>query len=154
VRLQQEIASAGLILADQDEIHQVIINLVTNAAQAIGAAMGVVTVELAAVRSADRNPAYGGDNWIRLRISDTGCGMGAQTAERIFEPFFTTKQVGEGTGLGLSVVHGIIADHGGRIEVESEPGKGTTFTIYLPAEPGTPDVGDASAAQLREEAET
>jgi signal transduction histidine kinase len=73
-----------------------------------------------------------GDAQLRLSIVDTGCGMDEATLARIFEPFFTTKQVGEGTGLGLSVADGIIKDHGGRIDVASKPGEGTRFDILLP----------------------
>jgi signal transduction histidine kinase len=128
VLINEEIEDAPLILADPGQIQQVVVNLVTNAVQAIGDHMGTITVSL--------SPAIGSPsptrNFIRLRIVDTGCGMDAETKNRIFEPFFTTKTVGEGTGLGLSVVHGIVSNHGGSIEVGSEPGKGTEFTIFFP----------------------
>jgi two-component system, NtrC family, sensor kinase len=101
----------------------VIVNLMTNAAQAIGEAQGRITVRLRL--EADRTA-------LRLSVADTGCGMDDATKARIFEPFFTTKKVGDGTGLGLSVVHGIIDKHGGRIEIESAPGQGSCFTVILP----------------------
>ncbi len=129
-RINEEIVPTPPILADADELNQVVVNLVTNAAHAIGAASGSITVGLAAVKSEED----AGDGWVRLWVADTGCGMDAQTLERVFEPFFTTKEVGQGTGLGLSVVHGIVSDHGGRIEVESAPRKGTRFTITLPVD--------------------
>ncbi len=119
------------IWADETQIHQVLMNLVTNAAQAIGSAMGTITVEVASTA--------GGS--VRLSVADTGCGMDAATRQRIFEPFFTTKGVGEGTGLGLSVVHGIMAAHRGTISVESAPGEGTRFEMEFPVaqeEPRTP----------------
>ncbi|HUH83579.1 MAG TPA: ATP-binding protein [Stellaceae bacterium] len=132
VRIDHEILEVPLVLADADELNQVVVNLVTNAAHAIGAATGTVRVSLAPAASGERGALEAGCQWIRLSVADTGCGMDADTVRRIFEPFFTTKEVGQGTGLGLSVVHGIVTDHGGRIDVESERGIGTKFTIYLP----------------------
>jgi signal transduction histidine kinase len=121
VLISEEIEDVPLILADPGQIQQVIVNLVTNAVQAVGDRMGTITVSLSQ-----------SGNFTRLRLADTGCGMDAETRDRIFEPFFTTKNVGEGTGLGLSVVHGIVTNHGGLIEVGSQPGRGTEFTIFLP----------------------
>jgi signal transduction histidine kinase len=129
VLINEEIEDVPLILADPSQIQQVVVNLVTNAVQAIGDRMGTITIGLAATIGSRSSTG----NFTRLRIADTGCGMDAETKNRIFEPFFTTKTVGEGTGLGLSVVHGIVTNHGGLIEVASKPGEGTEFTIFLPA---------------------
>lgn len=131
VLIRQEIEDVPSILADAGQLQQIIVNLVTNARQAIGNDLGTVTIGVSPASTRSKHRRSG--DFVRLRVADTGCGMDAETKDRIFEPFFTTKDVGEGTGLGLSVVHGIIADHGGRIEVESQPGKGTEFTILLPA---------------------
>jgi two-component system NtrC family sensor kinase len=124
----EKIAPTPLVLADEGQLHQVLMNLVGNAAQAIGDKMGTITVEVGPVAGA---PGSGADA-VRVAVSDTGSGMDEATRQRIFEPFFTTKAVGEGTGLGLSVVHGIIASHGGHITVESAPGQGSCFAAYLP----------------------
>ena len=126
----EEIDPVPPIFADAGQLQQVVVNLVTNAAQAIGSTSASITVAVCAL--AQTSAAECRDNFIRIRIADTGCGMEQEVVDRIFEPFFTTKGVGEGTGLGLSVVHGIVTGHGGTIEVASEPGKGTTFTILLP----------------------
>ncbi|MEO8627573.1 MAG: PAS domain S-box protein [Betaproteobacteria bacterium] len=129
--------NAPTVSADAGQIHQIIMNLVTNAAHAIGDGVGLVEIRLDAVMvsagllhtSVDlREGCYA-----RLAVSDDGCGMDHATAERIFEPFFTTKPPGQGTGLGLSVVHGIMRGHGGAVTVYSQPGKGTTFHLYFPA---------------------
>jgi signal transduction histidine kinase len=96
---------------------------IATAAQAIGGSQGSITASLW--------PEADGAE-LRLSVADTGCGMDAATLARVFEPFFTTKPVGEGTGLGLAVAHGIIKAHGGRIEVTSAPGEGSRFDIVLP----------------------
>jgi signal transduction histidine kinase len=102
--------------------------LLTNAVHAIGLQIGTITVTVGALPAAKR----GEPNFVRLSVRDTGCGMDETMQKRIFDPFFTTKRVGEGTGLGLSVVHGIVTGHGGKIQVESRPGYGARFIIDLP----------------------
>jgi signal transduction histidine kinase/ActR/RegA family two-component response regulator len=126
----------GTVLADPTHIHQIIMNLCTNASHAMMKSGGILEVKLDAIRidirQAEKIRNLKKGEYIRLTISDTGYGMDLKTKERIFEPFFTRKEVGLGSGLGLSVVHGIINNYGGAIEVESTPGKGTTFRIFLP----------------------
>jgi signal transduction histidine kinase len=114
------------ICADASQIHQVLTNLVSNAAAAIGSRQGKITIALDVV-AGSVCPSE-----LRLSVADTGAGMDIATQSRIFQPFFTTKEVGEGTGLGLSVVHGIVLAHNGHIEFKSEPGKGSRFDIYFP----------------------
>ncbi|MCB1958664.1 MAG: hypothetical protein KDG55_23570, partial [Rhodocyclaceae bacterium] len=121
------------------DFNQVILNMIVNAAHAIGdvvgdGANGRGTITLSTRKEAD---------WAEIRISDTGCGMTPEVAARIFDPFFTTKGVGKGTGQGLAITHNVIVDkHGGTISVESAPGQGTTFIIRLPL--AVPDA-DASS---------
>ena len=126
----------GTVLADPIHIHQIVMNLCTNANHAMMKTGGILDVRLESVkldqRTADKIPNLKKGSYIRLTISDTGHGMDIKTKERIFEPFFTKKEVGSGSGLGLSVVHGIISNYGGAIIVDSSPGKGSTFIIYLP----------------------
>ncbi|MEQ1515579.1 MAG: PAS domain S-box protein [Usitatibacteraceae bacterium] len=138
-------ANVPAVLADVTQIEQTLINLCTNAMQAMRGGPGCINILLGTVmldaNMVDAFPPLRGlylahpGRTARLTVSDNGCGMDAATVKRIFEPFFTTKAVNEGTGLGLSVVHGIVRGHEGAIVVESEPGRGSTFTIYLPLAP-------------------
>ena len=127
---------AGIVNADPTQMHQVIMNLGTNAGHAMQENGGVLEVSLANVElddlSAEKHLDLAAGSYLRLTVSDTGHGITSEIMERIFDPYFTTKDTSEGTGLGLSVAHGIIKAHGGTITVYSEPGKGTTFHVYLP----------------------
>lgn len=126
------------VLADPTQIHQVIMNICTNAWHALPEHGGRIDISLRAVTVdttlAARHRELRPGSYVLLAMTDNGHGMDAATLGRIFEPFFTTKPASKGSGLGLSVVHGIIKAHRGEIVVESEPGKGTTFQIYLPAQ--------------------
>lgn len=129
------------LLGDSTQLGQVLINLGTNAVHALQGQPGRVEFVVDLIRRGDvrlppdvaRASDASGVDVVRVRVSDTGCGMSEAVSSRIFEPFFTTKAVGKGTGLGLPVVLGIVQMHGGGIEVHSQPGKGTTFTLYFPA---------------------
>jgi CheY-like chemotaxis protein len=131
-------ASVGAVFMDPTQLHQVLVNLCVNARDAITGA-GRITVETSSCAlderqragRAGRSGAVPGD-FVMLAVSDDGCGMDPATVRRLFEPFFTTKELGRGTGLGLSTVDGIVRQNGGHLEVESEPGKGTSIRIYLP----------------------
>ncbi|MDD9943081.1 MAG: response regulator [Myxococcales bacterium] len=124
---------------DATQIHQVLMNLGTNAWHAIEGSTGHIAVRFGLVSlGEDAGFGAGAGRYIRLQVSDDGKGMDLATQEHIFEPFFTTKDVGTGTGLGLSVSHGIVASHGGGILVDSEPGLGTTFSVFLPEASGEP----------------
>ncbi len=125
------------VLADPTKIHQVIMNLATNAFHAMEQKGGTLSVSLDKIYISEkeslRYPNIGIGEYAWLLIEDTGCGMEDDLVNRIFEPFFTTKEAGKGTGMGLSVVHGIIKSHDGHIYVDSEPEVGTRFEIFLPA---------------------
>jgi len=125
------------IFADSSRIQQSIVNLCTNAWQAFGGKPGTIEVNVGRVKVdaalAERNPDLRLGTYARICVRDTGCGMCRETLERIFDPYFTTKPPGTGTGLGLSVVHGIVKAHGGAILVTSAPGAGSTFELYFPA---------------------
>jgi PAS domain S-box-containing protein len=128
------------VLADATQIHQVLMNLCTNAYQAMQHDGGILNVTLKPVTitpdMAAKNPELTRGTYVLLRVSDTGKGMDKAMLERIFEPYFTTKDIGEGTGFGLSTVHGIVTSYGGTIQVESVPGTGSTFDVYLPVYAG------------------
>jgi two-component system, cell cycle sensor histidine kinase and response regulator CckA len=123
------------VFADPDQIHQVLMNLGTNAWQSIGGRSGRVVLNVEGVHLGGMDAARLGllpGPHACIVVSDDGDGIDAETLRRIFEPFFTTKGVGRGTGLGLSIVHGIVREAGGAIAVDSRPGRGTAFSVYLP----------------------
>jgi len=129
-------ASTGAVLSDPIQIQQILMNLCTNAAQAVGPEGGRLDIalcdeEIDADR-ASRFPELEAGSYVRLSVGDTGCGIPEDIIHRIFDPFFTTKKVGEGTGLGLSVVHGIVKKLNGAMFVHSAVGEGTVFEVFLP----------------------
>lgn len=164
----------GSVLVDPTQIHQVIMNLCTNAAQAIGEQVGELAVNLAPValdaETVADSPSLPGGSYLKLTVKDSGHGMTADVQDRIFEPFYTTRKKSGGTGLGLAVVYGIVKRNGGAITVDSTPGSGTAFHVFLPriepldviagalqqiqAASGAPEViistgyGDADGAEL------
>jgi len=137
IEIRQNInEQSGTILADQTQIHQINMNLCMNAAHAMEDSGGVLEIVVSPVvldaEDVKPYPDLKTGEYIKLTVSDTGTGIDPNNIDKIFDPFFTTKGVGKGTGMGLSVVHGIIKDHGGVINVSSKLGEGTTFTIFLP----------------------
>jgi PAS domain S-box-containing protein len=137
-------ASPPTVLGDAAQLHQVLLNLATNAAHAMGERGGTLAIRLTPQRIDNNGPPIAGlhpGNYLRLSVQDAGPGMAQAVVQRIFEPFFTTKPRGQGTGLGLSVVHGIVTAHGGAITIDTQLGTGSTFHVYLPAlEQGTPAI--------------
>ncbi len=130
---------AGLwpVSIDPSQLDQLVMNLVVNAREAMnGAGRIVVKTGNATVEDCGGQPGCTPGEYVSLRVSDTGCGMDRETLAHIFEPFFTTKEAGRGTGLGLSTLYGIVKQNQGYIDVQSEPGVGTTFTVYLPRHAG------------------
>jgi two-component system, cell cycle sensor histidine kinase and response regulator CckA len=153
IEIRQHLAQdAGAVLADATQMHQILMNLCANAEYAMRQTGGVLEVHLEAVEveatglgaALDLSPGP----YVRLTIRDTGPGIAPDVRPRIFEPFFTTKKPSEGTGMGLSVVHGIVASHGGAIAVTSAPGQGPTFEVYLPRFSATPTAPAAPTEAL------
>jgi two-component system, cell cycle sensor histidine kinase and response regulator CckA len=125
------------VVADAARLQQVILNLVVNARDAMPRG-GAVTLETRNCTVGTGHPALAPGDYALLSIRDTGCGMSADVQRHLFEPFFTTKGAGQGTGLGLATVFGIVKQAGGHIEVESAPGNGSSFDVYLPCSPPDP----------------
>jgi len=137
------------VLADPTQIHQVVMNLGLNAGQAMRPGGGALVLALrpVAVLPGEPPPVPGlaPGNYVALSVSDTGRGMDGQTVSRIFEPFFSTLPPGEGSGLGLSVVHSMVRNHGGAVSVKSEPGRGSTFTVFLQVAEGESAIAGVSS---------
>jgi two-component system, cell cycle sensor histidine kinase and response regulator CckA len=139
--------------ADAGMMGQVLLNLAVNARDAMpNGGKLVVTTEVVKVSSADsrRHPEARAGDFVCLSVQDNGCGMSPEVLARIFEPFFTTKGTGKGTGLGLATVHGVVKQHDGWLEVASQPGRGSTFSVFLPLTPEmvTAEYGTQAAAEL------
>jgi signal transduction histidine kinase len=136
IDIQQRVESKSLVMGDPTQIHQVLMNLCTNAAHAMQEADGTLSVDLSDTEIdhlfARKHPGMEPGPHLKLSVGDTGCGIPEDVLHRVFDPFFTTKTLGEGTGMGLSVVHGIVTSHKGAITVYSEPDKGSTFTLFFP----------------------
>jgi signal transduction histidine kinase len=136
MRVEAELhAGDAAVMGDPTQIHRVVMNLCTNALQAMKSG-GALTVSLDLLtlrewRTFATATLFPGE-YVRLLVRDSGIGIAPEVLERIFEPFFTTKEVGAGSGLGLSLVHSIVSDLGGAVDVESEPGRGSAFTVLLP----------------------
>lgn len=138
IEIKSRIArEVGMVRADPSRIHQILMNLCTNAAHAMRESGGVLSLSLSSIVANGSEPLalprlVAGKTYARLEVGDSGCGMSAEMLPLIFDPYYTTKEAGEGTGLGLAVVHGIVRDYDGVITVDSAPGKGSSFVVYLP----------------------
>jgi len=135
IKLQKSLPGPCMVMSSPTFIHQILMNLCTNAIHAMGADGGTLDISLAHVHPVAAEAAIlklTPGHYARISVRDTGCGIAPHIMDRIFEPYFTTKDMGTGTGLGLSVVHGIVQSHGGTLTCRSNPGQGATFDIYIP----------------------
>lgn len=144
IRIHQHLdPHVGLVMGDRSQLRQVLVNLCSNALHAMRDSGGILEINLEKVHiSSEGFPGLKNippGPYIQLVVKDTGHGMGKAVAERIFEPYFTTRATGEGSGLGLAVIYGIVKTHGGDITVQTEPNKGTTFNLFLPCLPTEPN---------------
>ena len=157
INIQSKIDCESAVMAEPTQLHQIVMNLFMNAAHAIGENTGTITLDLEDFFVDEEftraHPNVREGKHVRIRISDTGCGIEPKTLERIFEPFFTTKPQGQGTGLGLSVVHGIVKKLSGIITVYTELGKGTVFNILIPCTDADGSMWDQQEISLRQGAE-
>ncbi len=157
IDIRQSLRSKSSVLGDPTQLHQVLVNLCTNAEYAMRERGGRLDVTLEDVEVSEKQvQAVSGlkvGPHVRLTIQDNGTGMSPEVLERMFDPFFTTKPIGEGSGMGLSVVHGIVANHGGALMVDSQRGKGTKIEVYLPTIPsmGTDGLGESGSIPLGKE---
>jgi PAS domain S-box-containing protein len=136
IEIRQDIRSEAIVMADPTQVHQILMNLCTNAGYAMQEEGGILEVRLT---DTELDAQYTGvlpGSYLELTVRDTGTGMDVSTMKQMFDPYFTTKEKGQGTGLGLSVVHGIVTSCGGAIRVYSEVGKGSIFHVYLPVKEG------------------
>jgi len=153
VRIEVELNSESSILAEPTQIHQLVMNLFTNAVHAIGENSGTITLELND-RMVDEefcrlHPGLQPGRYVHLRVTDTGSGIESHVLDHIFDPFFTTKPHGEGTGLGLSMVHGIVKKLQGAVTVYSDVGKGTVFNIFIPCRDSAADEVEPLPERIR-----
>lgn len=152
ITIREELHSDTAVMADPTQLHQVVMNLATNAAHAMERNGGILTITLSDIEldlTQDVLDGPGSTRWyLQLTVADTGMGIEETMLERIFDPYFTTKKKGKGTGMGLSVVHGIVKNCGGDIRVESAIGKGTVIRIYLPAHNVFKHKPDETAANI------
>ena len=137
IQIEQNIsADTYPVIGNETQINQILINLCNNSVDALSEKNGKITIELLNetidIQQTKHHIMLKPGRYVKLLVSDNGSGMDTEILDRVFDPYFTTKAIGEGTGIGLAVVHGIVERHGGAISVNSEPGRGTTFTIFLP----------------------
>ncbi|WP_306549331.1 PAS domain S-box protein [Desulfobulbus sp.] len=150
IAIEQQIDSkAGPVHIDPTQLHQILMNLCTNAYHAMEETGGQLTLGLATrqldAEEASLQPQAQAGAYVQLTVADTGCGIAPDVRERIFDPFFTTKETGRGTGMGLSILHGIVAGNGGFITLDSAPGQGSVFRVHLPVAPPAPVVEGAQS---------
>lgn len=135
ITIIESIGTEGMVLADQAKMHQIVMNLCTNAVQAMQKSGGTLSVSLTeqVIENSDAAAMeVKAGRYLRLDVSDTGQGMDKETLGKVFEPYFTTKEIGKGTGMGLALVYSIVEEHLGHIKIQSSPGKGSLFSVYLP----------------------
>jgi PAS domain S-box-containing protein len=136
IKIKRSIENDSVVMGNATQVHQILMNLCTNAAQAMEAEGGILEVSLKNAKidgsSQTEKTILKPGEYVEIKVSDTGVGISSDIIESIFDPYFTTKGPGEGTGMGLALVHGIVESYGGKITVDSKPGVGAAFTIYLP----------------------